>query len=491
MKKSKIISAILAAATISGALTFGNVAAYEEIAPFTQKDNVISVYDEGGFYKGMSVGTTSAEFLGEFEGEYTLKDAKGDAVSGETPIGTDFTIHSGDKSRRIVIYGDVNRDAKVNLSDVSSMLKFIALWEMDINTDAADVTLDTKLNLSDVSRVLQSIAGWDVECGFVSWKYDLSKVDAPAEDDTLTLTFNHSAIKESETVAEPNGNFSYDMYMAKNEYEGCHVNLYSEGGHTGLSASVTQFKNKSGDTLETELFFEDYFTADTGERYPDRLPPISVKNGFKIADGTTQGLFLKVKTDFDTEPGMYRARIDVKNDAGQIVKRAYVYTYVWDFEVPEESSAKTAFGMGAYGIYTSHGVVDDEEMELYIKYYEYFLENRVNTWCLPFEPTDERADKYMSDPRVNTFLVYGGYGGDVYGNAMVIEDTTDEYLTEAYEKISANEDWAKKAIFYMNDEPRFGDQLASIESNYSYINTYYPGARIIVPTHVNYDETGD
>ncbi len=492
MKTSKLISAFLAAAILSGMLTFGNIAASEEVTPFLQKDNVISVYDDdGGFYKGMPVGTTSAEFLDEFEGEYILKNAKGDAVSGETPIGTDFTIHSGDNSRKIVIYGDVNRDSKVNLGDVSAMLKHIARWNNDINLTASDVTLDSKVNLADVSTILKYLAKWDVECGFVSWKYDLSKVDAPAEDDSLILTFTHSAIKESETVAKPSNNFSYDMYMAKNEYEGCHVNLYSKTGHTGLSASVTRFENKSGDTLETELFFEDYFTADTGERYPDRLPPISVKNGFKITESTTQGLFLKVKTDFDTAPGMYRARVDVKNDADQVVKRAYVYTYVWDFEVPEESSVKTAFGMGAYGIYASHGVSDDEDKELYIKYYEYFLENRVTTWCLPFEPTDERADKYMSDPRVSTFLVYGGYGGDMYGNQMGIDETTPAYLTEAYNKISANEDWAKKAIFYMNDEPRFGDQLKSIADNYSYINTYYPDARIIVPVHVNYDETGD
>ena len=491
MKAKKILSLVLAAACTAGIFTFGGTAT-EELVPFLQKTDVLSVYDEeGGFYKGLPEGTTAAGFLEEFEGALTVKDAAGNAVADDAVIGTDYTVWDNDASRKILIYGDVNRDGKVNLADVTGMLQSIAKWSTDINTAAADVTLDGDSTLNDVTLMLKYIAKWDVECGFVSWKYDLSKVDAPAEDDSLILYFNHSALKEGPSDAKPNENFAFDMYMAKNEYEACHVNLYSTAGHKGLSASVTEFENKAGDTLETELLFEDYFTADTGENYPDRLPPIEYRNGFSIASDKTQGLFLKVKTDFDTVPGMYRARIDIKNEAGQTIKRANVFTYVWNFEVPEEPSAKSAFGLGSYDIYASHGQGASTSKDLYVAYYDYMLENRITPWCLPYEPTDPEADKYMSDPRVTTFLVYGGYAGDMYGNNMQIDETTPAYLTEAYEKISQNEDWAKKAIFYMDDEPRFGNQFKSIENHYNYINTYYPDARIIVPTHVNYFDTGD
>ena len=87
----------------------------------------------------------------------------------------------------------------------------------------------------------------------------------------------------------------------------------------------------------------------------------------------------------------------------------------------------------------------------------------------------------MSDPRVNTFLVAGGYNGHLYGGNRNSSDIKD-----LYEKISANEDWAKKAIFYMNDEPMDQEQLASVISNYNMINKFYPNARIVVPQHVNY-----
>jgi len=107
------------------------------------------------------------------------------------------------------------------------------------------------------------------------------------------------------------------------------------------------------------------------------------------------------------------------------------------------------------------------------------------------DPTQDDADKYMNDPRVTSFMVSGGYAGDPYGT-----DVSPEYLTKAYEKLSANEDWAKKALFYMDDEPRFAfdatyDDFKSVEENFELINKYYPNARIVVPVHVNYAETGD
>lgn len=59
--------------------------------------------------------------------------------------------------------GDVNRDTKINLADVSLMLKYIAKWDVELDLVAADVNDDTKVNLGDVSLMLKYIAKWDVE----------------------------------------------------------------------------------------------------------------------------------------------------------------------------------------------------------------------------------------------------------------------------------------------------------------------------------------
>lgn len=64
-----------------------------------------------------------------------------------------------------VIFGDADGNGKVNLSDVSAMLKYIAKWDVTIDTVAADVDRNEKVNLNDVSAILKYIAKWDIVLG--------------------------------------------------------------------------------------------------------------------------------------------------------------------------------------------------------------------------------------------------------------------------------------------------------------------------------------
>ena len=62
----------------------------------------------------------------------------------------------------VYVYGDVNGDGNVNLSDISMMLQAIAKWELEGYTaEAGDVNGDGAVNLSDVSKTLQAIAKWE------------------------------------------------------------------------------------------------------------------------------------------------------------------------------------------------------------------------------------------------------------------------------------------------------------------------------------------
>lgn len=59
-------------------------------------------------------------------------------------------------------YGDVNGDGKVSLSDASLILKYIAKFEVEIDTKLADVTGNGRVNLTDVSRILKRVAKWNI-----------------------------------------------------------------------------------------------------------------------------------------------------------------------------------------------------------------------------------------------------------------------------------------------------------------------------------------
>ena len=63
------------------------------------------------------------------------------------------------------ILGDANSDSAVNIMDVTAMLQYIAKWNVQIDTDAADVVRDGTVNLSDVTLLLKYIAKWNVVLG--------------------------------------------------------------------------------------------------------------------------------------------------------------------------------------------------------------------------------------------------------------------------------------------------------------------------------------
>ena len=58
------------------------------------------------------------------------------------------------------IIGDADDNGRVNLNDVSLMLKYVAKWNVEIDEDAADTDGDGRVNISDVSYVLKKVAGW-------------------------------------------------------------------------------------------------------------------------------------------------------------------------------------------------------------------------------------------------------------------------------------------------------------------------------------------
>ena len=50
---------------------------------------------------------------------------------------------------------------------------------------------------------------------------------APNEDSDIQMWFNHANVKVFQGDTTPSGRDTYSIYMAKNEYQGAHVTLYS------------------------------------------------------------------------------------------------------------------------------------------------------------------------------------------------------------------------------------------------------------------------
>jgi len=486
--KKRIFSALLCAIILASTVQSG----FAADSPLEPTVDSSLVYDSSlGYVKGISPEDTVATLAPSFENALTVKNASGEDVGADAAVGSDYVLSAGGKEALALLYGDVNRDAKVNAKDISAMLKQSSGADISLCMAAFDVNLDNKTNSKDISYMLKYLSGSIPSVGYEGWSLNLDKVEVPCEDYTLNLFFTNSLTRDDPEAAEITEDYSVLLKLAKSEAESVNANLMSMLGHEGLNVTLSDFTDKFGNTLKTELYWEDYFYVEArGDTVPDRLPP--VEKDFSLKENVNQALFIKATTTENSVAGLYRAVLDVKDVSGDVVKRAYVYADVWDFTVPEETHVKTAVGMNAFGILSGHNYKYDDANALYAEYYNYLLSNRINAWCIPYDPSDERADEYLNNPRVNSVLIAGGYSGDLYNNK------NESDIAKIYDKFKDNEEWLDKALFYLVDEPLQakagieGDIHDVLEAD-SMLKRVWNNARQIIPVPVieEYDLGGE
>ncbi len=394
--------------------------------------------------------------------------------TGSTAVATDDAVSCGGESLRALIYGDVNRDGKITVTDVTSMLKRLANWDVSVNSDAADVDANGKVNVSDVTKMLKYLAGWDdISLGNVRMVFENAKLTAPAEDGDVDMYFANTMLKIGRSNTTSTGENAFRMRLARNEFESCQVYLSSTADKEGLSLSLSDFEYEyGGAVLESEVTRHFYMKLGMYEKLlpvfdphsavDDYIPEaeIPLADTFELAKDCSQGFLITVESKKDTPAGMYRAALDIKNASGEVIKTAYVYAEVWDFTLPDTPYSASAFN-GSDGA-GSHGNIPYQEMRE--RYYEFLLDYNLSDYVLPYDINDPRADKWMSDPRVTSFTIGGcyseGYGGLLY--------RSDASIVEAYNKVMSNPDWAQKYYFYQTDEPT-GDDLLNVQARWEHV----------------------
>lgn len=101
-----------------------------------------------------------------------------------------------------IMYGDCNDDAKISMTDLLVMRKYLAKWKVTINETAADVNLDDKVNMTDVLFVRKYLAKWDVELGCTKPDYRVTtpKKTTTTRATTTTLRTTTKATTNSSTL---------------------------------------------------------------------------------------------------------------------------------------------------------------------------------------------------------------------------------------------------------------------------------------------------
>ena len=301
-------------------------------------------------------------------------------------------------------------------------------------------------------------------------------IEAPDEDKDLSVWYAHSFTKTDPEKPEDTGLRSYTVYMTRGEIENAQIVISSQDEKSGLSVTCTPLKNKNGDEIGTEIYRQ-YYIKCGKTYYPDPVAPVNdTTRLFDVAAGGSQAMFVRLKTTADTPAGDYEGVVSV-HEGDKTVKQVRIFAHVWDIVMPEILSGAAVSGMGSGDIYRFHE--RNNGTDYYKEYYDFLLDYHVNAYELPYDVLDERADAYMSDPRVKFFRL--PYIGD------------DSKMVAWYNKLKTNEEWFKKAYFYPFDQPGSVDALNQMAGYCMRIRRLCPGIKIIVPffMDVKYDKERD
>ncbi|WP_054956343.1 DUF4091 domain-containing protein [Paenibacillus dakarensis] len=270
---------------------------------------------------------------------------------------------------------------------------------------------------------------------------------------------NTEKVLRNQPFPEP-ANAVIRLGAARNEYES--AQLIVKAGNQPLQKlqiSMSELKQKDGSAKiskdDIQLFRQHYVevTVSTTAAYPKGWYPdalIPLDGTLDVAAGNNQGIWIKVHIPKGQPAGTYTGEV-MLHELGNPV-RVTVELTVWDFELTDESHAKTNFGVWGGPVQEHHGNVVGEEAWKYIeKYYMASVEHRLTPGFLPIPDTDiesyvERAPKYINDPRISAYRL------PYYRTADGEPDI--ERIRQLVDRLR-EKDLLSKAYFYVSeiDEP--------------------------------------
>ncbi|MBQ8641603.1 MAG: DUF4091 domain-containing protein [Clostridia bacterium] len=300
---------------------------------------------------------------------------------------------------------------------------------------------------------------------------DASEQEVAMESITTWMTNGIDKVTEEQTIGE-NPVYTMDIWMSKNEAEGCQVSFRAPKRYGSIAFTCT----KQPDGAPALDMFKVHTLPAGGKHYPDPLSPFSGK--LTLLKDTTASVYLRFTADTEMTAGDYTYEFAL--DVSGTVQQTYtVNVHVWDFALPDTLSCATAVGLYKHYIAAMHPGVSGEELDqLYVNYYNTLLEYKVSAYDLPYDILDERADAYMSNPLVTSFRV-------------PTCDDDDARLVQIYEKLCSNPVWLDKAYFYPLDEPTSKEMLDQLAVLCERLQRLAPEVYICTPFFRNIDYNAD
>ena len=496
----RLISLALAAVTLAASLpaTFA-----ENALPELTVDPASALYISDGYIYNMKDGCTASELLANFRDRknVTVTAKDGTALSLTDVIGSDAVVSyegsNGTSTAKTWMIGDLNGDAQINTKDPAILVRDQAGFSVDLCRPAADVNCDGAVNAKDIATMLKSAAGWDITIAKPEYAGIVAEFDDPGIDYCFDSVLNRVSKANTALV----GTKDHVGRMAKNEIETIQLLITSDADRDDMTIEVTPLTNAAGAELEYEFLVGYYYDlgilkkvagADySGENTEDGpfVEPIPEYRGeaFKLEKNTSKMFAMRVSTTAETESGLYKAVATLRDKDGKVVKAMEFRMFVWDFVLDETPASASAFELSysqIYEEYCDHSIEkmnspeysshQDEVME---EWYEYLLKNHLSAYKLPHDVRSEKAEKYMSDPRVTSFCINGA------GACQGVSQQSTEDMRSIYARLRQNPEWLDKAYIYTVDEPWGETGMNQVKSQYEWACEMIPEKdfHIVIP----------
>ena len=163
MKHGKILSALLSAAILFGAVLWVPVSGADK-ALTLKAESRLTLDREAGCIRGIYGEVTADDLAAEFD-DGAVVAVEDCVLGGSDLVPSGAVVRQGEDELRAIIYGDVNRDGKINVRDIILLLQKVAGWDVSVDVSAGDAEADGKISLADVIAVIRWAAGWDVILG--------------------------------------------------------------------------------------------------------------------------------------------------------------------------------------------------------------------------------------------------------------------------------------------------------------------------------------
>ncbi len=250
------------------------------------------------------------------------------------------------------------------------------------------------------------------------------------------------------------------LYFTKGGKGGCHVVVNSDvDTEVSLKAILPE-------GIKCKIYSEDHIHEIEGHLYVDPVVPYEGE-----ALPVKAGISLPFYVDLEAEnAGDHTVSLQLCGGDGNVLETMNANIHVWNFALPTEKTFATSVGINRWHI----GRFEPEPYA-HKSYYDLLLEDNICGHTIPYDLLDERADAYMSDPKVTSFVI----------GLWEAKNWTDEKILEYYNKIKSNPEWLKKAIIYVIDEPSTEEALAKYKEICERFARLCPGIGVISPFYTN------